>query len=529
MGKKKIDETEVSTKKKSPLVAFLTNRKLGFLIAIIEVVISAYFIYVVANLGILPPKYMAILVIALVFFAFVVAITQYSKVTAHFFRIISLLLSGAMIASSVIYIGPFKELLNSISGADTIEITMSVYVLKDDEAESLSDLKDYAFSYLNVDINKSTKAIENINKQLDTEIDTTEYETLPDMVAALFDGDTDAIILNSAYVSILEDGQFDDDETYTEEMRSNFVNFSSLTKEVASITITESVTGNDTEYRSVYSDDEFLGSESISDITKKPFILYISGIDKYGSINVVSRSDVNILAVVNPKTKTILLINTPRDSYVYLKDSGTTKDKLTHAGIYGIDDSVWAMENLYGIYINYYLRLNFTGFQNIIDALGGITVNNDVEFTTYTGGIYFPVGNITMDGYTALKYCRERKSLAGGDRARGKHQMMVITATLNKLASSALLKNYSSVLESLSGAFQTSISSSEISALVNMQLDDMSSWNIQSYSVDGTGISAETYSIPGKSLYVLELDQTTIDQAREYIKMVLNGETLTID
>ncbi len=528
MGKKKIDETEVSTKKKNPLVAFLTNRKLGFLIAFIEVVISAYFIYVVANLGILPPKYMAILVIALVFFAFVVAITQYSKVTAHFFRIISLLLSAVMVASSVVYIGPFKKLLNSISGANKVEITMSVYVLKDDEAESLSDLRGYAFSYLNVDINKSTKAIEDINKELDTEIDTTEYETLPDMVAALFDGETDAIILNNAYVSILEDGQFDEDESYTEEMRSNFVNFSSLTKEVATITITETVS-DDTEYRSVYSDDEFLGSESISDITKKPFILYISGIDKYGSINVVSRSDVNILAVVNPKTKTILLINTPRDSYVYLKDSGTTKDKLTHAGIYGIDDSVWAMENLYGIYINYYLRLNFTGFQNIIDALGGITVNNDVEFTTYTGGIYFPVGNVTMDGYTALKYCRERKSLAGGDRARGKHQMMVITATLNKLASSALLKNYSSVLESLSGAFQTSISSSEISALVNMQLDDMASWNIQSYSVDGTGISAETYSIPGKSLYVLEIDQTTIDQAREYIKMVLNGETLTID
>ena len=253
------------------------------------------------------------------------------------------------------------------------------------------------------------------------------------------------------------------------------------------------------------------------------FVVYISGVDTWGSASTRSRSDVNILAVVNTNTKKVLLVSTPRDYYVPLSISGGVKDKLTHAGIYGVNTSMETLELLYGVDIQYYVRMNFTGFVGIIDSLGGIDVYSDATFTvgdafSYTEGVNH------MNGIEALAFARERYSFAGGDRARGTHQMEVIKAVMSKCASSAILYNYADVMNSMSGCFVTDMSKDKIASLVKMQLTDMASWTITSVSVDGTGAYKTTFTVPEKKGYVMIPDETTIQNAKNQIAAVLNGQ-----
>ena len=234
--------------------------------------------------------------------------------------------------------------------------------------------------------------------------------------------------------------------------------------------------------------------------------MYLSGIDTYGGISAVSRSDVNILAVVNTETKNILLLSTPRDYYIGYSATGGAKDKLTHAGIYGIDASIDALEQLYGIDVNYYLRVNFTGFTQIIDALGGVDVNSDYEFTAR--GTQIHQGSNHLTGEQALSFARERYSFVDGDFQRGRNQMEVVRAVIQKAASSSLLANYMDVMNAVAGSFETNMPQEEISRLVKMQLSDMASWNITSYTTVGQVSSAETYSMPGVMLSVVLPDET---------------------
>lgn len=255
------------------------------------------------------------------------------------------------------------------------------------------------------------------------------------------------------------------------------------------------------------------------------FTLYISGIDTYGDPNSESRSDVNIIAVVNRKTKHIQLINTPRDAYVYLPNSGDMKDKLTHAGIYGIDTSIETLENLYGIDIDAYMRVNFTGFQDIIDAIGGIDVYSDYDFTVTGGGYSFVKGMNHMDGTQALAFTRERKAFEDGDNQRGRDQMKVIEATVNKLTSSGeMLTNYKGVLSSMSESMQTTVPGGTIYALVNQQLSDSSGWKIDSYAITGEGTYADTFSMPGSQVYVMIPDEDSVEEAKNLIKSVQNEQ-----
>lgn len=265
-----------------------------------------------------------------------------------------------------------------------------------------------------------------------------------------------------------------------------------------------------------------LVEQELLEVPEGSFVMYISGVDTWGSAAAKSRSDVNILAVVNTNTKNILLVSTPRDYYVPLSISGGVKDKLTHAGIYGVDASVGTLELLYGVDISYYVKINFTGFVGIVDALGGVDVYSDADFTvgdafTYTEGINH------MSGIEALAFARERHSFASGDRSRGTHQMEVIKAVLNKCASSAILTNYAEVMNSMSGCFTTNMPKDKIASLVRMQLNDMAQWSITSMSVDGSGASRTTYTVSSKKAYVMIPDENTVKQAKESIAAVLNG------
>jgi LCP family protein required for cell wall assembly len=252
-----------------------------------------------------------------------------------------------------------------------------------------------------------------------------------------------------------------------------------------------------------------------TDITK-PFVMYISGIDTYGDIDTVSRSDVNILVAVNPQTHKILLVNTPRDYYVQLHGTTGSKDKLTHAGIYGIDMSEQTMEDLYGAPIDYYMRVNFASLTSIVDTLGGVDVYSDYAFNA--GGYSFTVGNQHVNGKQALAFSRERHAFKDGDQQRGKDQQRVIEAIIRKLSTPETLVNYQKVLASLNGTFQTNASTADITTLMSQQLDDPRKWQTESISVDGTAMTAGTYSMGDLPLYVMVPNQASVDMAKQRIQ-----------
>lgn len=264
-------------------------------------------------------------------------------------------------------------------------------------------------------------------------------------------------------------------------------------------------------------------------ITKEPFVVYLSGVDTRGDLTEKARSDVNILAVVNPKTKQVALINTPRDYYVDLAGTNS-KDKLTHAGLYGVETSMETLGNLYGVEVTDYIRINFAGFMSIVDALGGVDVYSDQAFTSVgSPGYYDPTSFVEgwnhLDGKAALAFARERHAFASGDIQRGIDQMKVIDAMLNKIKSPALLMNFSKLMDAASDCFVTSLSQDQISALVRMQLSDFAEWDIQSCTVTGSsGTSTKCYSAKGQKLYVMKPDESSVNKAKELIASVLGGD-----
>ena len=264
-------------------------------------------------------------------------------------------------------------------------------------------------------------------------------------------------------------------------------------------------------------------------ITKEPFVVYLSGVDNRGELTEKARSDVNLLAVVNPSTKRVALINTPRDYYVDLAGTNS-KDKLTHAGLYGVETSMATLGNLYGVNVEHYIRINFAGFISIIDAIGGVDVYSDQAFTSVgSPGYYDPTtfaeGWNHLDGKSALAFARERHAFKTGDIQRGINQMKVIDAMVNKLKSPALLMGFSKLMDAAADCFVTSLSQEQISALVRMQLGDLANWDIQSYTVTGSGAkSTKCYSAKGQSLYVMKPDENSVNEAKALIAAVLGGE-----
>jgi LCP family protein required for cell wall assembly len=251
------------------------------------------------------------------------------------------------------------------------------------------------------------------------------------------------------------------------------------------------------------------------------FVVYISGIDTHGPISRVSRSDVNILMAVNPETGKILLVNTPRDYYVQLHDTTGTKDKLTHAGIYGVQKSIDTLQDLYGVTIDYYARVNFSSLVEMVDLLGGIDVDSPEAFQT--GGLSVQQGVNHFDGVEALAFSRERHAFASGDRMRGKNQQLVISALVAKASQRSNLLRYNDLLDALADAMEMNVPQPEVAGLVKTRLEDGRAWQVESISVDGTGAMEPTYSMGSMRLYVMIPDQATIDAAKARIDQTLAG------
>jgi cpsA protein len=308
----------------------------------------------------------------------------------------------------------------------------------------------------------------------------------------LLAGDTKAILLNSVFENIIE---------------SEYPDYASKIKKIYTKELTKKV-------------------ETPKDVKGDSFNVYISGIDTYGPISSVSRSDVNIIMTVNRETKKILLTTTPRDSYVPIADGGNNqKDKLTHAGIYGVDASIHTLENLYGIDLNYYARLNFTSFLKLIDLLGGVDVYNDQDFTSRHGKFHFPVGNVHLDSEQALGFVRERYSLADGDRDRGRNQQKVIVAILQKLTSTEALKNYDGIIKGLQDSIQTNMPLETMMNLVNAQLESGGTYKINSQDLKGTGrMDLPSYAMPDSNLYMMEISDSSLESVKAAINDVMEGK-----
>lgn len=269
-----------------------------------------------------------------------------------------------------------------------------------------------------------------------------------------------------------------------------------------------------------------------AEITKKPFSIYLSGNDEYGAINEVSRSDVNMVITVNPVTHKILLISIPRDYYVVLSGMNGANDKLTHASLYGIDVSLKTLESLLDTEISYYVKVNFSSLVNLVNAVGGVDVTSDVSFTAHYFDeptkewitYEFQEGTNHLNGMQALAFSRERKSFVSGDRERAAHQQLVLSALIDKIASPSILKNYTKLLNALNGGFDTDFTYEEILSFLQKQLDKESSWQIESYILEGEDSTAHVYSMPKVSTYVMKPKEESVTLAKEKIKEILKEE-----
>ncbi|HFR3756903.1 TPA: LCP family protein [Streptococcus suis] len=402
-----------------------------------------------------------------------------------------LLIFSLVITSVGIYgmqeVVKFSTRLNSNSTFSEYE--MSILVPANSEITDVRQVTN-VLAPAEYDQDNITALLNDISKMEPTQLTTSPTTSYLTAYQAMLNGESQAMIFNGVFTNILENEDPD---------------FSSKVRKIYSFKVTQTV------------------DTAIKQVSGDSFNIYISGIDTYGPISSVSRSDVNIIMTINRATHKILLTTTPRDSYVAIADGGQNQyDKLTHAGIYGVNASVHTLENLYGIDISNYIRLNFTSFLQLIDVVGGIDVENTQEFTS--GEHTFPVGTVHLDAEQALIFVRERYSLANGDNDRGKNQEKVIAALIKKLSSPENLRNYQAILNSLEGSIQTDLSIETIIGLVNTQLEAGTQFTVESQALVGNGrTDLPSYAMPDSQLYMLEINQESLEQTKAVIQSVLDG------
>ena len=371
---------------------------------------------------------------------------------------------------------------------------MTVYVRKDDPALSLKDTLTYKYGSLeSADGNVNELCVKEIEARTGGKISPKDYGTPIKLIDSLLEKETDAIILNAAYIDVISEAE-------------GYENIAERIRELDRIII----------------DVDIISEKPAKEPqkTSNAFTVFISGIDSRTGLITRSRSDVNIIAAINPDTRRILLVSTPRDYFVPLSISNGVRDKLTHAGIYGVRVSMDTLSMLYDIPIDYYFRLDFTGFKNIIDNLGGVTVYSDYEFDSV---YHFEKGENLLDGEKALCFVRERHSFASGDHQRGKNQMALISAVIKKAQSKEVLTNYIPLMKSIEGSFETSVPYDMVASLVRTALKADSGWNTETYSVSGKGDSQVTWS-QGVRAYVIWPDQDKVNTAKELLTDVISGK-----
>lgn len=461
----------------------------GKLITLIQLILAVGLIAVIWNSGLVPTKYLvAIIVVLLILFGVTFGL-QYVKNKVYIVGIVLSIILSILQAIGIVYMLKADKLMADVGGANYKTDNMIVVVKKDNPASNLMDASMYRFgTQTAVDQENTQTMLDNINKALGREVKVEQYGTVQELANALLEGRVDAAVYNQALDGLITDSI----EEYSDKVRVLYHY------------------GIETELEQETAD------------VGEPFNVYISGIDVDGPIATNSRSDVNIIMTVNPNTKKILLTTTPRDYYVQIPDiSGEQRDKLTHAGIYGVDASMRTLEQLYGIDISYYARVNFSSLVKIVDTLGGVDVDSDFEFTA--GGYQFKKGMNHLDGKQALAFSRERYSFEDGDNQRGKDQEKVLTAILNKAMSPAILSNASALIADVSDSVQTNMTQEEMAKFIKMQLNDGASWTIESQAASGNGDTQACFSSGDQPLYVMRPDEAVVQSISAKMNEILNG------
>lgn len=470
-------------------------RLFGFLLLVSSLVLLGVVLYI----DILPMKYLLALggVLLLVnfilgFFLFRKNVKKKPKRVCAVFAVLFTILFG--VGSFFIFktFGVIDDMSQEYK-----TYTYHVLVKNDSSYQKIEDIASKTLGYYNDNSEATKKAIEKLDTVVKTENDS--FGNLDGLGVSVLSGDKDAILV--------EDSQ----KTKLENAGNNENNSVSGFKDKVRVLYTFKVKVK-------------LSSTGVN-VTKDVFNVYISGMDQYGKVSEISRSDVNMILTINPKTKQILMTNVPRDYYVQLHDTTGYKDKLTHAGTYGIDTSVKTLEDLLGIKIDYFFKVNFSSLQNIVNALDGVDVYSEYDFQSWNG-YNFTKGYNHVDGKAALAFARERHTFTDGDNQRGKNQQALIEAIFRKCTSSSIITKYNSLLDSLKDSMITDMPMKSITSLAKMQLKDNASWTITSNSLTGTGSSELTYTYSYQNLYVMIPDEKSVTEAKEKINKVAGGEKL---
>ena len=364
------------------------------------------------------------------------------------------------------------------------------------------DMKDYADAVYGTTIETDTTnqqyALKQLKQLCGKQVQTIDKNTLSDAVQAFYDNHTDILIMSEVLAGTISDMQ-------------GFENFETDTKILYSFDRPIDASASDT---------------VAVDMTTKPFTIFFGGNDTTGALSLQGRTDVNMTVTVNPNTHQILISNLPRDSWVKNPYYNDKRDKLTHLGLVGIDNTLKGLGDIYGIEIPNYVIVNFDTFMVIIQALKGVTIDNPYAFTAIDGQ-YFPEGTIGLDGAGALMYVRERQNLPDGDFGRNMHQQIVMRAMIEKLCSPDIMMQINSIIDGMNGMFLTNISMNSIWALVNKQLDEGIEWNIVNYHVGGETGMEICASATGQYLSVVYPYDNQIEFVRNEIQKVMDGETIT--
>ncbi|HEM6303624.1 TPA: LCP family protein [Streptococcus suis] len=460
---------------------------------ILYVIVLALFLFTMYRYNILDFRFLNHIITVISISIVILSVLLMWRRKARVLTTVLLVLS--LIATSVGVYG-MREVVNFSSRLNSnsafAEYEMSIIVPATSDITDISQLSS-VMAPSDYDQENVTALLDDVSKMKSVQLSKTPTSSYLTAYQSMMNGETQAMVFNGVFTNILE---------------SEDPDFSNKVRKLYTFKVTKQV------------------ETTVEQASGDSFNIYISGIDTYGPISSVSRSDVNIIMTVNRATHKILLTTTPRDSYVAIADGGQNQyDKLTHAGIYGVDASIHTLENLYGIDISNYVRLNFTSFLQLIDLVGGIDVYNDQEFTSLHGNYHFPVGNVHMNADQALGFVRERYSLSGGDNDRGKNQEKVIAALIKKLSSPENLKNYQAILSGLEGSIQTDLSLETIMSLVNSQLESGTQFTVESQALTGSGrMDLPSYAMPSSQLYMMEIDQNSLTNVKSAIQSVLDGK-----
>lgn len=461
----------------------------GIISGVLLFIVTTIFIVILKKIDVIPDKYFMLLVAASYIVTIITDIFLFissDNIVFKLFKGLAYIVTILMIVGyscGIYYLNKTTHFMNNLNTIKKEITSYYIIVMKESKYDEISDLYGKNLTYY-----EGTS--QEVLSKIRLELNYSTVKNIDSLKDRLYTAKTDSILVS---------------DLIKEDLEEKYTDFSERTRVLKTIDITKDV----------------------EDITKKvsikntSFNVLISGMDSYGTINKTTRNDVNMIATVNPNTNKVLLTSIPRDYYVQLHGKTGYKDKLTHAGIYGINTVVQTIEDLFGIDINYYVRVNFTTVESLVNTIGPIEIYSDKAMSL--DGCKYVVGTNTVNGKCALRFARERHSYVEGDNHRIKNQQEVIKGIFNKLSKSAMVvTDYTSILDSLDGKFATNMDMKDITAFIKYELEDITKYEILDTQVTGTGSMELTYSYPHQKLYVMFPSEQSVESAKEYINKISN-------